>query len=443
MNYDKLREIDLKHLWHPFSDFSALASVEFPIISRAEGICLFDVRGKVLLDGISSWWCANLGHSHPRIVEAIRSQASTLQHSILGNMSHPPAIALAQRLTSVTPEGLNRVYFASDGASAVEAAMRLALEYWFHHKQGKRLKFISLRDAYHGDTLKAVSLGFVEQFHQPVAHAVDKALRAQSPHCFHCGHYNDENDENSCQLQCFDSMQKLVETHKDEIAAIVIEPICQAAGGMRIYPPEYLRKLRKLCDDHGLLLIADEIAVGFGRTGLMFACDHAKITPDIMCLGKGLTGGSLPMSAAVVTDKIADTFSSAGTESRMFCHGHTFCGNPIAAAAALAVLETYEQDDILQNAAETMQLLEKGFSDFANRSEVTNSATLGMMSSMEISESPGGAKLASRIASAAIDLGLFIRPLGNILYLWPPLITTPPEMNQMLTILTNAMDNTQ
>ncbi|HHH75427.1 MAG TPA: adenosylmethionine--8-amino-7-oxononanoate transaminase [Phycisphaerae bacterium] len=438
MNYDKLREIDLRHLWHPFSDFSALESADFPIISRAAGICLFDVRGRVILDGISSWWCVNLGHSHPMLVEAIRSQGSMLQHSILGGMSHPGAIALAQRLAEVTPEGLNRVFFASDGASAVEAAMRMAIEYWYHHGQAEKKNFISLRDAYHGDTLKAVSLGFVEHYHHPVAHVVEQAWRADSPHCFHCPH---RRDDNSCKIECFESMRKLVETHANEVAAVVIEPICQAAAGMRIYKPEYLQQLRALCDEHDLLLIADEIAVGFGRSGLLFACDHAGISPDIMCLGKGLTGGYLPMSAAVTTDRVADTFRSKGGETRMFCHGHTFCGNPIAAATALAVLETYEQDDILSGAEATMGILAEGFANFAKRNEVANAATLGMMSSMEISESAGGAKAARQIADNALERGLFIRPLGNILYLWPAMITTPQEMKQMLSILDDAMDS--
>ena len=434
---ESLGRRDLAHLWHPFTDTAALEAAGGPaIVERAEGAYLYDAAGRAILDGISSWWCVNLGHRHPRLVAAARAQLDVLDQSILGGLSHPGAIRLAERLAAVTPGGLARTFFASDGASAVEAALKMALQYWSNLGRPERHRFVSLADGYHGDTLGAVGVGYVEAFHRSFRPAVIPSLKAESPHCFHCPHgLRPEH----CDLPCFASMERVVRENRQHLAAAIVEPICQGAAGMRIYPPEYLRRLRRLCDECDVLLIADEIAVGFGRTGRLFACEHAGICPDILCLGKALTGGLLPLSATVVTDRIYDAFRSPPGEDRTFYHGHTTCGSPITTAVALAVLDVFEEERILDRAQPAMDALAGGIARLAELPCVHETACLGMASSVEIAASAGGADLARRAAARAFAAGLFIRPLGSVLYLWPPLTTTVEQVQRMLELMEQAL----
>ena len=264
----ELRQLDIEHLWHPYTDISSFEQSDFPIIERAQGPWLYDIDGRALLDGISSWWCVNLGHSHAKLVAAIQQQAADLQHTLLGGVSHPQAIKLAARLAEITPGGLDHAMFAADGSLAVEAALKIALQYWRNVGQPQRTGFLCLTDGYHGDTLGTIGVGYVATFHDNFASAIHKAPAACSPDCARCPC---GLTPESCDVECFDSMRKLIAQHHERTAAVIVEPLCQAGGGMRIYPEEYLRRLRDECDKHGLLLIADEIAVGFGRTGAMFA----------------------------------------------------------------------------------------------------------------------------------------------------------------------------
>ena len=434
---DALRKLDRAHLWHPFSRIDAIEGEAFPVIERAEGVWLYDTDGRAYLDGISSWWCVNLGHRHPRLVEAARRQMGVLDQSILGNMSHAGAIRLAARLAAATPGELNRVFFASDGSSATEAALKMALQYFSNLGRPERHRFVSLVDGYHGDTLGAVGVGYVEAFHRPYLPAVRRSLEADSPHCFHCPF---AKEPASCDLECFASMDAVVGEHREQIAAVIVEPLCQGAAGMRIYPAKYLRRLRALCDELGVLLIADEIAVGFGRTGRLFACEHAGICPDILCLGKAMTGGLLPLSATVVTDRIHDAFRPADGADRTFYHGHTTCGSPVTTAVGLAVLDVFEQEDILAAAGPAMAALAGGFDRLAELPAAHRTASLGMMGVVELAGASGGAERARRAAAVARERGLFVRPLGNVLYLWPPL-TTPVELiEKMLEHLTAAIE---
>jgi adenosylmethionine-8-amino-7-oxononanoate aminotransferase len=427
--YAALRSADLAHVWHPYTPTARLAAQDFPIIARAGGVWLEDVRGHRMLDGISSWWCANLGHGHPQIVAAIQTQAARLQHSILGGMSHPAAIRLASELTALAPAGLTRAYFCSDGASATEAAMRMAIEYWHHRGCPAKHRLVSLAGGYHGDTLGAVGVGYLESFHAPLRQVVRPGLQAESPHCFACAH------RTACSLQCFDAMERLLTARGHEVAAVIIEPLCQAAAGMRIYPAGYLQRLRALCDRCGVLWIADEIAVGFGRTGTCFACEHAGVAPDLMCVGKGLTGGALPMSAVLCRSEIYDAFGRTDGADHTFYHGHTFGGNPIAAAAALAALGVYRDEALWTHTRLLARQLADGFARLAALPAVANVRTLGLMSALQVR---GGAAQARAIADRALRGGLLIRPLGDILYLWPPLVTTPDELDDMLARLTHA-----
>jgi adenosylmethionine---8-amino-7-oxononanoate aminotransferase len=433
---DMLRRIDLKHHWHPYSNIGFLERNEFPIIESAEGVYLVDINGRRILDGISSWWCANLGHCHPAVTEAITRQAAKLQHSITGGMSHDAVIHLAEKIAGISPGGLSRVYFASDGASSVEAAMRLSLQYWWNLGRPEKKRMISLSGGYHGDTIGCVGLGFVDRFHRSIEHVVRRSITADSPHCFHCPF---QKDRDNCNLECFSSMEEAIVQNSESAAAVIVEPVCQGAAGMRIYPPEYVSRLMQLCDENDVLLILDEIAVGFGRTGSMFAAELAGIAPDLMCIGKGLTGGALPMSAVVVSDQIYGAFRGDNQPDTTFYHGHTFSGNPVAAAAACSAIDIYRNENVLENAGMLSEIMSGAFSRFRRIPGVHGSASLGCMSSLEISEEIGGASTALKIADIAVRKGLFIRPLGSVLYLWPPLVTGKGELETMLQIFEDSL----
>jgi len=427
-----LHASDLAHLWHPYTQINAFEKSTFPIIERAEGVYLYDTEGRAILDGISSWWACNLGHSHPKLVEAIRNQAEVLQHSILGGMTHPSAIRLSEKLAEMTPGNLSRCFFASDGASAVEAALKISLQYWHNLGKPERNEFATLADAYHGDTLGAMNVGYLPGFHAPYEAVLRKSYQAAFPSPD--GHADED----------LPSMETIIREHHNTLAAVILEPLCQGAAGMRIYSPEFLRQTRDLCNEHNILLIADEIAMGFGRTGEMFACNHADVVPNILCLGKGLTGGTLPMSATVLTKEIYNTFRNEGGQDRTFYHGHTFCGNPIASAVALAALEIYQQPDFLPEVHARGETLRKGIEALSSYECVESTDHLGMIGVFNLRDSnKDGTEVATsfakQVAAKAFDLGLLIRPLGNVIYLLPPLVTTEDELKKMSEILERAL----
>ncbi len=425
MNY---RERDLNHLWHLYTNINHIEKTDFPVMESGSGVKLKDINGKEYYDGISSWWCVNLGHSHPVVTKAISEQAKKLQHSIIGGFSHTAVIELSEKLAELAPGNLNRVYYASDGASGIEAAIRIVIQYWWNQGMEAKKNIISLEGGYHGDTLGTVGLGYLPKFHTPIKHVVNRAMQASSPHCFHCGF------EDYCNLECFKSMEQKLRENSNNTAAVIVEPLCQGAAGIRIYPPEYLVKLRALCNELDVLLIADEIAVGFGRTGKMFASEYAGIVPDVLVVGKSLTAGYLPMSAVITNDKIFSTFKPTEKLDTTFYHGHTFAGNPIAAAAANAAIKVFEEENILKKCKIPFKIMKESFSKFVCLPGVYKTETLGCMSSLEISEEAGGHETAVRIGQLALKKGLIIRPLGAILYLWPPLTTSKEEMTEMLSI---------
>jgi adenosylmethionine-8-amino-7-oxononanoate aminotransferase len=439
MTADDLRRRAVRAVWHPYTEITGFEASAFPVIDRAEGCTLHDVDGRELLDGISSWWCVNLGHGHPRIVEAIRAQAARLQHVLLGGVSHPRAIELGERLAALAPGRLGHAMFAADGSVAVEAALKIALQYWVHRGEPGRTRFVSLEGGYHGDTLGAIGVGYVEAFHAPFRDAVRPGLRAASPYCNRCPV---GKAPETCDVECFASMEALVEEHHRECAAVVVEPLCQAAAGMRIYPGEYLRRLRALCDRHGLLLVADEVATGFGRTGAMFACDLAGVAPDVLTVGKGLTGGTLPMSATLVTDEIYDAFRAEGGRARTFFHGTTFCGNPVTAAAALAALDVYRDERVVEGVPARAAILSEGMGRVAAHLSGAPVRTLGCIAAAEVPEAAGGAARARAVAVSALAHGLFVRALGPVVYLWPPLNAPEPVLRDMIARLEAAAEET-
>lgn len=432
MNIKELRELDVKHMWHPYTDMAKFETLEFPVIEKAEGIFLYTVEGKKLYDGIASWWCVNLGHSHPDLLKAMHNQINTLQHCITGGASHPSAIFLSQKISEITPGNLNHVYYCSDGSSSVEAALKIAIQYRYNIGQKQKYKFISLQDGYHGDTLGSVSVGYVDHFHHMFKPVLMQNYQAQSPNCADCP-YNKEPE--SCSTECFNSMKETIENHHQETTAVIVEPLCQGAGGIRLYPEEYLRKLRAMCDKYNLLLICDEIAVGFGRMGKWFACEVAGIIPDIMVIGKGLTGGYLPMSAAVATDKIYNAFKGKEGKVNTFFHGHTFCGNPVTSSLACAAIDTYIKGDVINKTKPLIKQLKEGFKKMEQYFNNSKSFSKGLIAKIDISDNDGGSQKAFDITQSAIKNGLMIRPLGRTIYFWPPLITTKKQLEKMLEIL--------
>lgn len=424
MSGQDYRARDLASVWHPYSRINELEAEEFPIIVRGDGVYLFDADGKRYIDGISSWWACNLGHGHPRIVEAIKRQAVTLQHSMIGGMSHPSVIELAERLVDVCPDGLSKAFFASDGSSAVEAALKIAIQYWHNLGKPDKTRFASLQDGYHGDTLGAVSVGMVETFHKAYSPLLFPAFKAVSPYCRKCP---EGKDAETCNIECFSSMEAILEEHSEQLAAIILEPLNQAAAGMRIYPSEYLAKLSTACRKHNVLLIADEIAMGYGRSGRMFACNHADITPDILCLGKAMAAGYLPISATVVTQDIYDSFRDTELQDRTFYHGHTFTGNPIACAAAVETLQVFDDERIIASMAPSVAALGEGLRVLSEMPGVSGARQIGMVGAVEMQKSR-----VANVCREARRRGVLLRPLGDVLYLWPPLTISQDQMRDLI-----------
>jgi adenosylmethionine-8-amino-7-oxononanoate aminotransferase len=428
--------MDQRSLWHPYTRRSLMDAGPLPVITHAEGVYLFDSDGRRYLDAISSWWACNLGHGHPRLVEAIVRQARELQHSILGNLSHPRAIELATRLTTLFPDE-RRVMFASDGSCTVEAALKIALQYWSNVGRPAKNRFVALDFAYHGDTLGAVSVGYLPHFHEAFKPALFPVFQAPSPCCGTCA-FHETPDH--CLNECFDTMRHIIREHAHELAAVIVEPLCQCSGGMRIYPAEYLRRLAMVCAEQEVLLIADEIAVGFGRTGRMFACEHAGVCPDIVCVGKGLSGGYLPISAAVVKADLYETFRDL-PEDHTFYHGHTFTGNPIAAALAVETLRVYDEEHIVARAASLGDILAAELTPLAGLPGVRNVRSLGMIGVVELDEGPegSGTRRAARVRDRLRAEGILLRPLGPVLYVMPPLITPEPVLRDLVAALAAAI----
>lgn len=438
MSNESYRQRDVWSLWHPYTRIRDAESEPFPVIIRGEGIYLYDADGNRYIDGISSWWAVNLGHGHPQIVNAIKRQAETLQHSMIGGMSHPCAIELAEKLISVCPKGLSKVFFASDGSSAVEAALKIAVQYWRNIGRPRKTQFASLQDGYHGDTLGAVSVGKIDSFHRPFAPLLFPVHKARSPYCYRCP---ERKRQGSCNTECFASMEEIVESRADELAAVIVEPLNQAAAGMRIYPAEYLAKLSELCKKHEVLLIVDEIAMGYGRSGKMFACEYASITPDVMCLGKGMAAGYLPISATVVTDEIYTSFRDTPELDRTFYHGHTFTGNPICAAAAIETLNVYEDEQILDNLIPSMEAISTQLETLAKLDVVGDVRQIGMVAALELrSQSNNVTQIAKLVCMEALKRGALLRPLGGVIYLWPPLTITPEQTGELGDILGDSIE---
>ncbi|HEY1355076.1 MAG TPA: adenosylmethionine--8-amino-7-oxononanoate transaminase [Solirubrobacterales bacterium] len=414
-------QLDRDHLWHPFTQQQGWCEEEPLAIARAKGWQLIDTGGRHYIDGVSSLWCNVHGHRHPEIDQAVRDQLDRVAHSTLLGLTHPGAAELAAKLVEIAPPGLSRVFYSDSGSTATEIALKMAFQ--FQQQRGgqhtRRTSFVHLRDAYHGDTIGSVSVGGIDLFHatyRPLlfdAHAVEPGDAAD--------------------------LERALAANEEEIAAVIVEPLVQGAAGMIVHPPGYLRAVRELCDRFGVLLICDEVATGFGRTGTMFACEQEGVSPDLLCVAKGLTGGYLPLAATLTTERIYEGFLGTPEEQRTFFHGHTYTGNPLACAAALANLETFERERTLARLQPKIRLLDELLADLAGLPGVVEVRSRGMMVGIDLGAHDPTRRIGHRVTLEARRRGAIIRPLGDVVVLMPPLSISEGDLRRLVEITSEAI----
>ena len=430
-----LLEADLKYIWHPAQQMKDAEVFPPVVIDHGKGCYLYDIEGKEYIDIISSWWCNLLGHCNDGINDAIKDQLGQLEHVIFANFSHRPAIELCQALLPLLPKGLTHFNFTDNGSSSVECALKMAFQYQYQSGHPERQRFMCLSESYHGETIGALSVGSMALYARIYKPMMMNIIHFDGLDCYRCP-YGQTRD--TCNCECFVGSEKAFVAYGKETAALIVEPILQGAAGMRIYPPEYLRRLRHLCDQYGVLLIDDEVAAGFGRTGKMFAIEHAGVSPDILCTSKGLTGGYLPMSLTITTDAIYQAFYDDFKTHKAFVHSHTYAGNPLACRAALAVLHIMERDDILKKAAEkSIYLHEKLDAALGSHSHVGEIRHIGLINAIELVEDKRSKRafdpekrVGWHIFRKAMDLGLVLRPIGDVIYFNPPLTIDEQTMDE-------------
>jgi len=429
-------------LWHPYTQMLTRPD-PIPIV-RGEGVYLYTADGRRLLDGTSSWWVNIHGHSHPKLNAALAAQARELEHVVFASCTHRPAVELAERLVEIVPAGLTRVFYSDNGSTAVEVALKLARQYWANRGEPGRRTFIALHHAYHGDTVGAMSASEDSVFTRPFASMLFDVVRAHAPYCYRCPL---GLERATCRIECLggveasaaistaalgETLDARLREHGDSVAAVIVEPMLQGAGGMIVWPPEFLAGVRRLCDRFGTLMIADEVLTGFGRTGRMFACEHASVGPDIICLSKALTGGYLPLGATMTTDAVYEAFLSEDRE-RTFFHGHSFTANPLSCAVAIASLELLSESRALDRVAALERWLRSGLEPLRALPIVGDVRVIGGVGIVELTAGGGSGgggyldQIGPRLAAAFLERGLLLRPLGNVLYVMPPYVITEAE----------------
>jgi adenosylmethionine---8-amino-7-oxononanoate aminotransferase len=414
-----LAAADRAYLWHPFTQQRGWVGEHPVIVERAEGTDLIDVDGNRYIDGVSSLWCNVHGHAHPRIDAAVRDQLDRVAHSTMLGLSHRPAIELARRLVALAPAGLTRVFYSDSGSTATEIALKMAFQYWRQRGQDRR-RFVALRMAYHGDTIGSVSVGGIDLFHSLYEPLLFETLKAEP---------GDAAD-----------MARLLRRHHGEVAAVIMEPLVQGAAGMLVHPPGYARAVRDLCDQHDVLLILDEVATGFGRTGRMFACEHEGVAPDLMCLAKGISGGYLPLAATLASERIYEGFLGEHEQFRTFFHGHTYTGNPLACAAGLATLDVFRDERTLERLGAKVELLADLLGPVAAHPAVSEVRRRGFMVGIELLEHPLPVRIGHRVALEARRRGAIIRPLGDVVVLMPPLSISAEDLTRLVDVTAEAID---
>ncbi|MBP6309323.1 MAG: adenosylmethionine--8-amino-7-oxononanoate transaminase [Arenimonas sp.] len=433
---------DLSVLWHPCTQMSEHPDT-LPLIpiKSAQGVWLEDIHGKRYLDAISSWWTNLFGHCEPRIAQAIAQQAQTLEHVIFAGFSHEPGLQLAEQLVKLSPAGLNRVFYADNGSAAIEVALKMSFQFFANQGQTKKQRFIALSNSYHGETLGALSMADVPLYRQVYSPLLLNPLFAPAPD--HIERLQHET-EIQCALRCAEKLEELVSLHQHELCALILEPLVQCAGGMRMYHPVYLEQARRICNQYGIHLIADEIAVGFGRTGSFFACEQANISPDFLCLSKGLTGGFLPMSAVLTTDEVFNCFLSSD-RSRGFLHSHSYTGNPLGCAAALASLAIFNDEHIIERNGKTAAMIQQHMANLNLHPNVANLRQTGMIVAFDLVQTnhepfPEAQRRGLKAYRAGLERGAVLRPLGDTLYWMPPYCIQDEELQFLADVTLNSIE---
>ena len=413
--------LDKRHVWHPYTPMGDyVAHVEPLVIHHARGSRLYDADGRSFIDGNASWWTALLGHGHPRLAQALRRQTELLCHTSLAGVTHQSAAELAERLVAVAPPGLTRVFYSDDGSTAVEIAIKLALQYFHQNGRPRRTRFVALDGAFHGETLGVTALGGVDVFRRPFAGALMDCIHVP------VGHDGYE--------RAFDALARIVQHESDTIAAVVLEPIVQGVAGMRMYDSDYLRAAREVTAAQDIFLVLDEVFTGYGRTGPMWASQHADVSPDILCTAKGFTGGTLPMAATLTTERVFEGF--LGDRARAFYYGHTFCGNPLGAVVARAVLDVYRDENILERARPKAARIAEAFERMRSIEGVDGTRSLGMIGALTLSGSEGYLQQSGwAVYREALKRGAYVRPLGNVVYVTPPLNIDDATLDELLCIV--------
>ena len=437
----RLVAIDHKHVWHPFTQMQEWYEQPCMIVAEGDGAYVIDVQGNRYLDAISSLWVNVHGHRRKEIDEAVRDQLDRIAHSTLLGTGSIPSIQLAERIIHLAPEGLNRVFYSDNGSTAVEVALKIAFQYWQQHEdEEKRQKkrFVSFHDAYHGDTLGAVSVGGIDLFHGKYGPLLFPVSKVHYPYCYRC-HLGRTHPE--CGIACLEELEQLMEREAHNLAALVIEPLVQGAAGMITAPPGHLKAVESLCRKHDVLLIADEVAVGWGRTGRLFAVDQEGVTPDLMAMAKGITGGYLPLAATLTTETIYEAFLGPYEEEKTFFHGHSYTGNPLAARAALASIAIFEEERTLEKLAPKILHLTKGLERLWQLEHVGDIRQRGFMVGIELVEDPeikqsypSGKRIGMKVAMEARRHGVLLRPLGDVMILMPPFVITFEEIDKLLDV---------
>ena len=440
----RLWRSDHEHLWHPFTQMQDWLAEEPLIVDEAEGVHLVDTTGRRYLDGVSSLWCNVHGHRVKEIDDAIRAQLDRVGHSTLLGLASTASIEAAEELLRWTPKGLTRVFFSDAGATAVEVALKMA--YQHHQLRGDtaRSEFVALRGGYHGDTLGSVAVGGIDLFHRIFKPLLFPVNHAPQPYCYRCPL---GKERSSCHLECAEAVEQVFAEKRGRIAALVLEPLVQGADGMITQPPGYLRRLRELCDREGALLVCDEVATGFGRTGTMFAVEQEGVVPDLMTVAKGITGGYLPLAATLATERVFESFLGPYADQRTFFHGHTYCGNPLACAASVASLKLFRERRIVEALPGKVGALTRALAPVREHPRVGEVRQRGLMVGIELvrdrrtkAEYPYAARAGQRACVEARPLGAILRPLGNVLVLMPPLAMSEAQLAELAGIALTALD---
>ncbi len=430
MNNKIVSNEDVKYIWHPCTQMKDHEIIPIIPIKKAYGVYLEDFEGNVYIDGISSWWVNNLGHCNPYITKKIKKQLDNLEHVIFAGFTHKSAVQLSKKLVEITPDGLNKVFFADNGSSGIEVALKLCFHY-FRNIGENRPNFVSLKNSYHGETLGALSISDTGLYKDVYSDILIKTLQVKNP-------VNQDEDE---ALEAIKDLENLLKTSHKTICAFIVEPLVQCAGGMNMYHPIYLAKAKELCEQYGIFFIADEIAVGFGRTGSMFACESANISPDIMLLSKGLTGGYLPLCAVMLTDKIYNAFYCDYVSGKNFLHSHSYTGNPLCCTAALATIKYFDKFDIIKKNQRKIKQISKELKRLRHLQNVRSIRQTGMIAVVELEGYNPENRIGLKLNQYCLKKGLLIRPLGNVVYFMPPFTITKNEIRKSFDILYEAIES--